>query len=81
METSATTQTRETLVNDVEQLKRDVTQVAQDVRSHANAHVDETKQRVNETISNVRETLLANPLYVLGAGFFIGFLLGVRFRR
>jgi len=80
METS-TTQTREALVNDVKQLKHDVTQVAQDVRNHASAHVDETRQRVNETISTVRESVAANPWYVLGVGFFLGFLAGVRFRR
>ena len=81
MENHTTSKTREALFQDVDKLKRDAVQVAQDVRNHATAHVDETKQRVTHAIQTARETLTTHPLTLLGIGFGIGLILGVRIRR
>jgi ElaB/YqjD/DUF883 family membrane-anchored ribosome-binding protein len=80
MENNSTNSTREALVNDISNLKRDVTQVAQDVKDHAGAHVEATKQRINDKVQAVRDAAAARPLLVLGIGFLIGFILGVRRR-
>ena len=78
MENRLTAKTAEALNQDVDRLKRDAARVVQDVREHANAHVEETRQRVNDTFDSVREKLAANPLYLLGFGFALGLLLGLR---
>jgi ElaB/YqjD/DUF883 family membrane-anchored ribosome-binding protein len=78
MENRLTDKTAEALNQDVARLKRDAARVAQDVREHANAHVDETRQRVTDTFDTVREKLAANPLYLIGFGFALGLLLGLR---
>jgi ElaB/YqjD/DUF883 family membrane-anchored ribosome-binding protein len=73
-----TVQTREALLQDVDKLKRDATRVVRDMREHAQAHVDQTRQRVTDTVGAVRERLSANPLYLIGFGFALGLLLGLR---
>jgi ElaB/YqjD/DUF883 family membrane-anchored ribosome-binding protein len=78
MENRLTAKTAEALNQDVDRLKRDAARVVQDVREHANAHVEETRQRVTATFDSVREKLAANPLYLLGFGFALGLLLGLR---
>ncbi len=75
-----TRHTRETLVNDVDNLKRDARQIADDVKKHAVAHVDETKQRINATIDLVRNYATAHPLTLLGCAVAFGFILGRRRR-
>jgi ElaB/YqjD/DUF883 family membrane-anchored ribosome-binding protein len=75
-----TSETRQTLVNDVDKLKRNAVQVAQDVRDHASAHVGETKQRVTDTYVTARETLTDNPLAILGIGFVLGLIVGLKLR-
>jgi ElaB/YqjD/DUF883 family membrane-anchored ribosome-binding protein len=81
MENHTTSKTRQTLLHDVDKLKRNAVQVAQDVREHAAAHVDETKQRVNDTFLTLQENLTTHPLALLGIGFAVGLLLGLRVRR
>jgi ElaB/YqjD/DUF883 family membrane-anchored ribosome-binding protein len=76
-----TTKTREALIEDVDKLKKNAVQVANDFRNHATAHVDETKQRVTDTIETVRENLTTHPAALLGVGFALGLLFGLRFRR
>ena len=80
--------TRETLVKDVNKLKdnalqfkENAIQVAQDVKSHATAHVNDTKQRFSDTFVTTREYMVAHPLSLLGAGFVVGLLFGLRLRR
>jgi ElaB/YqjD/DUF883 family membrane-anchored ribosome-binding protein len=77
MENNTSQETREILVSDVDKLKADAVQVVQDVRNHAQARVDETRRR----IQTLRESLMAHPFSILGVGFGLGFLFGVRFRR
>jgi ElaB/YqjD/DUF883 family membrane-anchored ribosome-binding protein len=88
MENHTTSRTRETLVKDIDklkdnalQLKENAIQVAQDVKNHAAARVDDTKQRFNDTVVTTREYLVAHPLSLLGAGFVVGLLFGLRLRR
>jgi ElaB/YqjD/DUF883 family membrane-anchored ribosome-binding protein len=78
MRNQPTTKTGEALVQDVNRLKRDAARVVQDVREHANAHVEETRRRMTDTIGEVRDKLAANPLYLIGFGFALGLLLGLR---
>jgi len=80
MPTNSTRSTRETLFKDVDKLKRNAVQVAQDVRDHATAHVDETKQRFTDTIESARENLVTHPFTLLGIGFAVGVLVGLRLR-
>jgi ElaB/YqjD/DUF883 family membrane-anchored ribosome-binding protein len=75
-----TSQTRETLTKDVNNLKRDARQIADDVKKHAVAHVDETKQRINDTIDFVRNYATTHPFALLGFGVVFGFILGRRRR-
>ena len=79
--TSSSSKTRDVLLKDVDKLKQDAVQVAKDVRNHATAHVDETKQRVNDTLQNFQNELTTHPFTVLGVGFALGFLFGLRFSR
>jgi ElaB/YqjD/DUF883 family membrane-anchored ribosome-binding protein len=81
MENHTTSKTRQTLLHDVDKLKRNAVQIAEDVRDHATAHIDETKQRVTDTIQTVRENLTTHPLSLLGIGFAVGLLWGLRVRR
>ena len=81
MENHSSSETRDVLVKDVNELKKNVVQVAQDVRQHASAHVDETKQRVKETVKNFQDSLGPHPVMLLGLGFALGFLFGLRFSR
>lgn len=81
MQNNLTSKTRDALVQDVGKLKRNAVQVAQDVQEHAAAHVDQTKQRVTDAIQTAQEALTTHPLALLGIGFGIGFLFGLRFRR
>jgi ElaB/YqjD/DUF883 family membrane-anchored ribosome-binding protein len=80
MSNTTTQETGKTLLHDIDKLKRNAAQVVQDAREHANAHVDETKQRVTDTIESVRENLVTHPLSLLGIGFAVGLLLGLRIR-
>lgn len=73
--------TRDVLMKDVDKLKDNAVKVAKDVREHASAHVEQTKQRVNESVQTFQETLSANPYTLLGVGFAVGFLFGLRFAR
>jgi ElaB/YqjD/DUF883 family membrane-anchored ribosome-binding protein len=75
-----TSETRQALVKDVDKLKQNAVQIAQDVRDHASAHVDETKQRVTDTYVNAREALTENPLAILGIGFVLGLIVGLKLR-
>jgi ElaB/YqjD/DUF883 family membrane-anchored ribosome-binding protein len=88
MENHLTSQTRQTLVKDIGklkdnalQLKENAVQVAQDVKSHATAHVTDTKQRLVDTVVTTREYFTAHPLSLLGAGFVVGLIFGLRIRR
>jgi len=81
MENHTTSDTRAALLKDVDKLKRNAVQVAQDVREHATAHVDETKQRVSDTVQSLRDNLTEQPLTLLGIGFAVGLLVGLRLRR
>jgi chaperonin GroEL (HSP60 family) len=84
METNSpisTSDTRETLVKDVNQLKQDATRIAQDVKAHANAHVDETKRRLNDALNAVQARLAERPLLLLGVGFVLGYVFAGRRRR
>jgi ElaB/YqjD/DUF883 family membrane-anchored ribosome-binding protein len=78
MQNRLSAKTREALVQDVGTLKRDAVRVVQDVREHAHAHVDETRERVTDTVETVRQKLVANPLYLIGFGFGVGLLFGLR---
>ena len=78
MQNRLTTKTGEALIQDVDRLKHDAARVVLDVREHANAHVQETRQRVTDTFATVRDRLAANPLYLIGFGFALGLLLGLR---
>ena len=78
---SPITETRETLVKDIDQLKKNAAQVVQDVREHANAHVDETKKRVADTIQGVQDSVMSHPLALIGVGLLLGFLFGRRSMR
>ena len=78
MQNRLTTKTGEALFHDVDLLKNDAVRVVRDVREHANAHVEQTRQRMSDTFATVRERLAANPLYLIGFGFALGLLLGLR---
>ena len=78
---TTSTQTRETLLKDVDKLKKDAVQVAQDVRTHANKRVDETKKQVSDTIQTFQDNLTNRPFTLLGIGFAVGFLVALRFTR
>jgi ElaB/YqjD/DUF883 family membrane-anchored ribosome-binding protein len=77
----STTETRDTLVKDVEQLKNDVAKITKDAKSHATAHVDQARQRVNEAIASLQAHLAAHPFAILSAGIVLGFFFGRRRRR
>ncbi len=88
MENSTASLTRETLTKDIGklkdnalQLKENAFQIAQDVKDHAAAHVDDTRKRVTDTFVTTREYMTAHPLSLLGAGFVVGLLFGLRLRR
>ena len=81
MKNHSTSDTRKALLEDVDQLKRSATQIAQDVRDHASAHVDETKERVSDLFEAAKENLTTHPLTLLGIGFGVGLLFGLRLRR
>jgi ElaB/YqjD/DUF883 family membrane-anchored ribosome-binding protein len=76
----STTETRDTLVKDVEQLKNDVAKITTDAKSHATAHVDEARQRVNEAIASLQAQLASHPFAILGVGIVLGFFFGRRRR-
>ncbi len=78
MQNRLTTKTGGALVQDVDRLKQNAARVVRDVREHASAHVEETRQRMTDTFDTVRERLAANPLYLIGFGFALGLLLGLR---
>jgi len=63
------------------QLKENALKIAQDVKDHAVAHVDDTRKRVTDTFVTTREYMVAHPLSLLGAGFVVGLLFGLRLRR
>jgi len=81
MENHKTLETRDVLLKDVNRLKQDAVLVARDARAHAAAHVDETKQRIGNVLAATKENLMAHPVSLLGAGFALGLLFGLRFRR
>jgi ElaB/YqjD/DUF883 family membrane-anchored ribosome-binding protein len=81
MENHTTDSTRKTLLKDVDELKRDAVQVAQDVKDHATAHVNQTKQQVVDKIQSVRDNFAEKPWTLIGIGFAVGLLVGVRLRR
>jgi ElaB/YqjD/DUF883 family membrane-anchored ribosome-binding protein len=81
MQNHTTTSTREALAKDVDTLKTTATQVVQDVKDHASAHVDQAKQRVTDTIQSAQDRLTENPWTLLGIGFGIGVIVGLRLRR
>jgi ElaB/YqjD/DUF883 family membrane-anchored ribosome-binding protein len=81
MENNKTAETRDVLIKDVNRLKENAVQIAQDVRDHAAAHVDDTKAMVRGAIASARENVMAHPMSLVGAGFALGLLLGMRFRR
>jgi hypothetical protein len=81
MENNTPADTSEALSKDLATLKRDVTQIATDVKHHATAHVDATRQLVAEKIKIAREAAAARPLAILGVGFLLGFLFGLRCKR
>ena len=78
MQNRLTTKTGAALLQDVDRLKHDAARVVQDVREHATAHVTETRQYVTGALDSARERVARNPLYVLGLGFALGLLLGLR---
>jgi len=73
---ATTTQTRDALIHDIDKLKNNASQVAQDLRNHASAHLDERRHQ----IESVRDNLVARPFTLLGIGFGVGLLLGLRLR-
>lgn len=77
----STTDTRDALVKDVEQLKRDVAKITNDAKSHANAHVDEARRRLNDAIATAQAQLATHPFAILGFGLVLGFIFGRRRRR
>ena len=81
MQNHTVSQTRETLVKDIGKLKDNANQVALDVKTHAHAHVDEVKQRFTDTYVTTKEYFTSHPLSLLGAGFVVGLLFGLRLRR
>lgn len=76
-----TTETRETLAKDVDQLKSDVAKIAGDAKAHANAHVDEARKRLNDAVASAQAQIAAHPFAVLGVGIFLGYVFGRRRRR
>jgi ElaB/YqjD/DUF883 family membrane-anchored ribosome-binding protein len=81
MENHSPSETRDVLLKDVDQLKRSAVQIAHDVRDHATAHVDQTKQRVTDTFQSMSDTLTEKPWTLLGIGFAVGLVVGLRLRR
>jgi len=84
----ASNRTREILVKDIDKLKdnalqfkENAVQVAQDVKNHATAQLGDTRQRLSDTVVTTREYMAAHPLSLLGAGFVVGLLFGLRLRR
>jgi ElaB/YqjD/DUF883 family membrane-anchored ribosome-binding protein len=85
---TASARTHQTLVKDIGKLKdnalqfkENALQVAQDVKNHAAAHVGDTRQRLTDTVVTTREYMVSHPLSLLGAGFVVGLLFGLRLRR
>jgi ElaB/YqjD/DUF883 family membrane-anchored ribosome-binding protein len=81
MQNHTTSSTREALVKDVDTLKSNAAQVVQDVKDHASAHVDQAKQRVTDTIQSAQDRLTDQPWTLLGIGFGVGLIVGLRLRR
>ena len=81
MENKSTTETGEALTKDLTALKQDVTQIAEDLKFHAGAHAKATRERVQEKIKAAREAAAARPFAILGVGFLVGFVFGLRCRR
>jgi ElaB/YqjD/DUF883 family membrane-anchored ribosome-binding protein len=77
----STTETRDALVKDVQQLKSDVAKITNDAKSHAHAHVDHARKRVNDVIESTQAQLAAHPFAILGFGVVLGFFFGRRRRR
>jgi len=74
------TSTRETLVQDTNNLKQDAGQIVTDVKKHAAAHVDAVKDKVTDAFDLARTFVKEHPLKLAAASLFIGFLIGT-FRR
>ena len=81
MQNHTTDSTRAALQKDVDKLKRNAVEVAQDVKDHATAHVDQTRKQVTDTIQSVRDNVADKPWTLLGVGFAVGVLVGLRLRR
>ncbi len=74
------TDTRETLIKDIDHLKKDTGRVVEDVKKHASAHVDVVKDRVKDTFDLARDIVKERPLHFAAAALLVGFLIGT-FRR
>jgi ElaB/YqjD/DUF883 family membrane-anchored ribosome-binding protein len=77
----STTETRDALVKDVQQIKDDVAKITNDAKSHAHAHVDHARQRVNDAVATAQAQLAAHPFAILGFGVVLGFFFGRRRRH
>ncbi len=64
------------MIQDVGQLKKDAVRVVKDAREHAQAHVAATRDFVGEALGSAQSRVMANPLYILGAGFLLGLWVG-----
>ncbi len=80
MQNHTTDATRQNLIKDVDKLKGTAVKVAQDVKEHAAAHVDQARQQVTDKIQSVRDNFAEKPWTLVGIGFAVGLLVGLRLR-